>query len=136
MKYPCVFADPFIKEQVNPRLYAADPKTPFGAFQKAWRQQHCATINPYGSESCPYPPQECAMSYLMAAEEALLAKKSRIGLFRAIAKTWGIRRADEKPLAREEYRTSYGQPEAPKEPRPKTGLTSLGSILGEGRKDR
>jgi len=99
-KWPCVFAGDFIEKQVNPRLYEQDKTTPFGAFQRAWRTFHCAEINPYGSESCPYAEEDCAIAYLMAAQQALGARKSRIGLFQILAQKRGWQRAENKPLAR------------------------------------
>jgi len=99
-KWPCVFLGPIIRDEVNPILYDQFPKLPFGAFQRAWRKQHCATINPYGSESCPYDERDCAMAFLAAAEDAMAAKTSPVGLFRAIARSTGLRRSESKPLAR------------------------------------
>lgn len=111
MKYPCVMLTAFQREQVNDRLYRIDPKVPLGAFTRLWRSEHCATINPYGSEGCPYAPEDCSMAFLQAGTLALEAKKSKIGLFKAIARKWGLDRAENKPLAREEYDRTYGQQE-------------------------
>ena len=99
-KWPCVFRGEAILE-VNAKLYAQDPKVPFGAYQRAWRKQHCAAINPYGSESCPYTEQECADAFYKTASESLtLAKRSRVGLFRAFARHLGLVRSENRPLAR------------------------------------
>lgn len=107
--WPCVFRGSFIKEQVNPRLYDQDRKTPFGGFERAWRQLHCGTINPYGSESCPYAEADCALAYFKTAQDALEAKTSRVGLFRVLAQKRGWHRAENKPLAREAYDKYGGQ---------------------------
>jgi hypothetical protein len=111
MKYECVFKDPFIKE-LNAKLYELDHKTPFGAFQKAFRAEHCGTLNPYGSDTCPYPRDDCALAYYADAVKTLeTARTSRIGLFRKITRTHAAIRADDKPLARETIRTN-GQEDA------------------------
>ncbi len=90
-----------MRAEINPRLAAIDPKTPYGAFQRAWRQVHCQVLNPYGSESCPYQTHECLKAYLETAIDALNAETSKIGLFRVLARRRAYDRADNKPLARE-----------------------------------
>ena len=102
-KWPCVFRDPFTKEEINKRLAALG--APIGAFTRVWRWEHCATLNPYGSDSCPYESEDCALAYFITAQQAMDAHTSKVGLFKALAKRKGIERADNKPLARDTVRT-------------------------------
>jgi hypothetical protein len=109
MKYPCIFKTDFHKEQINPRLSELG-KVPFGDFTKSWRREHCARINPYGSEVCPYATEDCSISFLKVAEQAMRADNPG-AYFRVAAMRTGIRRADLKPLARERYSRTDGQQE-------------------------
>jgi len=103
VKHPCVFKNPIIRKEINPKLHAVDPETPYAAFQKIFRSEHCATLNPYGSESCPYPPEQCAAAYYQDAVRTMVAarRKTRIGYFRKVTRTSASIRADAKPLARD-----------------------------------
>ena len=103
MKWPCVFRDPIIRENVNPQLHRQDPTTPYAAFQKVFRSEHCATLNPYGSESCPYSKEDCALAYMRDAQRTLASANpdTRIGYFRKVTRSSAAVRADDKPLARE-----------------------------------
>jgi hypothetical protein len=93
-----------MREQVDPRVQSAfesvGRKAPFGDLRQQWRKLHCATLNPYSSERCPYAPEDCALAFLAAVERSI-DKKSPVGYFRAIAKSMAIDRADEKPLERD-----------------------------------
>lgn len=74
-------------------------RTPFGDLRNQWRRQHCRTLNPYGSDSCPYPLQDCAVSFLIAVDATCRAKPaSPVGYFRAVAKSLAAQRADQKPV--------------------------------------
>lgn len=107
-KWPCIFGHEFTRKQVHKRLYKQHPKYPFSAFTKAWRVEHCATINPYGSESCPYGPEDCALAYYQVAQIAMAADSSRVGLFKATARQRGIDRAENKPLQRDKVTRTDG----------------------------
>ena len=99
-KYPCVFSTTFLKEQVDARLYELDKKTPFGAFRKIWKEEHCSRINPYGSESCPFTSEDCSMAFYQVAKRALLnndTRNQRVGFFRKDARWTGIERSENKP---------------------------------------
>lgn len=112
MKHPCVFRTEFHKEQVNARLVGGlknKRKVPFGDFTRTWRQEHCARINPYGSESCPYRPEDCSMAFLNVAQRAMEMDEPG-AYFRVHAKYTGLDRAENKPLARERYDRTDGHP--------------------------
>lgn len=135
MKHPCVFKHPMIRAEVNPRLNQINPKTPYGAFQKAWRQLHCPQINPYGSESCPYRPEDCVLAYYKTATDALnLAETSPIGLFRILAKRRGMDRAENKPLPRDRQVEASDRrssdPQGSRVHGPTSGPVRIGTVLG------
>jgi hypothetical protein len=105
IKWPCVFRDPLVKD-ANANLYAKHPKAPIGAFQRAWRTEHCSQLDTYGTGACPYLARDCVISYYMVADRTMNeATKSPVGLFRKLARAYGAKRADEKPLSREKIRT-------------------------------
>lgn len=112
-RWPCVLRDPLIRSDVNPRInraweaYHGDTDPPFAAFQRIWRTEHCAEINPYGSEDCPYRARDCLIAYYKTAIDAIEEPgvRSVVGLFRTMAHRRGLERADTKPLARERMRT-------------------------------
>lgn len=80
-------------------------RTPFGDLRNQFRRQHCRTINPYGSEGCPYNTDTCALAFMDAVRVTCDARpKVPVGYFRKVAKTMGAIRADSKPLARERGR--------------------------------
>lgn len=111
MKFPCVFRDKIIRESVNPQLHRIDPTTPYAAFQKVFRSEHCATLNPYGSESCPYSKEDCALAYFRDAQRTLVSAnpRTRIGYFRKVTRSSAAIRADDKPLARDTLKRTDGQ---------------------------
>ena len=105
-KWPCIFSTNFTKDEVNKRLYQRYPKFNFNAFTRAWRWEHCATLNPYGSDSCPYEARDCALAYMITAQRAMDgATRSEVGYFKLLARKSATQRADDKPLARDRVRT-------------------------------
>ena len=106
-KHHCVVAGAFAREQIDPRIKAAydeigvAPK--FGDLRKIWRKRHCATLNPYGFEDCPYDEQDCAMAYLSAIQTSVhvAAHGNPVGYFWRLAYSMAVTRADEKPLLRD-----------------------------------
>jgi hypothetical protein len=70
-----------------------------------FQQEHCRAINPYGSESCPYREEECGMAFLGAIQSTLLPwVEDPAAYFVKVARSTGVDRADNKPLAREHHR--------------------------------
>ena len=133
-KYPCIFKHPLIHDEVNPRLGAINPKAPYGVFQRFWRKYHCPAINPYGSEDCPYRPEDCVIAYWKTATDALnQAKTSPIGLFKILATRRGYDRAENKPLARDRDEAGArerGDPARSRLRGPASGPVRIGTLLG------
>jgi hypothetical protein len=128
-------------------------RVPFGDLRNQFRRQHCRTLNPYGSESCPYAKDVCALAFMDAVRVTCDAKpKVPVGYFRKVAKTMAAIRADGKPLTRERGRMyvlvedgaaniseshadQRGSPQPGLEegegdvPRPPTGPIAIGDLL-------
>lgn len=130
-KWPCIFTDDRFRNDTLPHLWKTEPGAPIGVFTKLFRTQHCQTINPYGSEACPFDPRECSFEFLVIAEESMLARKSPIGLFRLIAKNRGMNRAENKPLARDAKVRTYGHESGATDLRDGPGAGSVDDVAGE-----
>lgn len=132
-KHPCVFSTAFVREQVDPRVQeafaAGGRKAPFGDLRQQWRKQHCQTLNPYTSDTCPYPPEDCALAFLAAVEHAA-DKASPVGYFRKIARTMALDRADNKPLERDREPAQRPSPAAPPGVHPAEGQDVRGADRG------
>ena len=116
-RWPCIFKRPEIRADVNPRLKRAYQEyvkpgkyPPYAALQGLWRKEHCQTINPYGSDSCPFEARDCVLAYYQASMKAIEEPgvRSVPGLFRILAKRCGIERADNRPLALDRIRSTNG----------------------------
>jgi hypothetical protein len=109
--HSCVFNSSFVREQVDPRVKAAweqrfDVKAPFSRLRLSWREEHCQTLNPYGSDTCAYRQEQCALSFLAAVEATVANARDAsgaVGYFRRVARSDATRRADEKPMRRETH---------------------------------
>lgn len=112
-KYPCVFRGSFVRNEIDPRVQHIWEKrfgsdAPFGRLRTLFRERHCAELNPYGSDSCPYSEQDCAIAFykcvVVTCGEGTApgATDSRraTGYFRSVARSSAMYRADNKPLAR------------------------------------
>jgi hypothetical protein len=107
--HSCVFNSSFVREQVDPRVKAAweqrfEAKAPFSRLRLSWREEHCQTLNPYGSDTCAYRQEQCALSFLAAVEATVANARDAsgaVGYFRRVARSDATRRADEKPMRRE-----------------------------------
>jgi hypothetical protein len=107
--HSCVFNSSFVREQVDPRVKAAweqrfEAKAPFSRLRLSWREEHCQTLNPYGSDTCAYRQAQCALSFLAAVEATVANARDAsgaVGYFRRVARSDATRRADEKPSRRE-----------------------------------
>lgn len=128
----CVFHTKFLQQEVDPRVDQLWPgKTPFGDLRRTWRMRHCATVNPYwDSEMCPYPASNCALAFLAAVQTATFTGvRNPMGLFRTLARSDGLRRLEDKPLARDQARGEEGPSltrVAPGDPEPRPGDDGAG----------
>ena len=103
--WPCVFPEPAssVDERVDVRWKETfRSRTPFGDLRNMFRRHHCRTLNPYGSDTCPYAPDRCAAAF----EDAVRVTcdnhpKVPVGYFIRVAKTMAAIRADAKPLPRD-----------------------------------
>lgn len=122
--HPCVFSTAFVREQVDPRVKeafaASGRKAPFGDLRRQWQREHCQTLNPYTSDTCPYPPEDCALAFLTAVEHAA-DKASPVGYFRKIARSMALDRSENKPLERDREYTSRPRDERAVEVHPGEG---------------
>ena len=105
LRWQCVFPQPaseMVDSAVDEMWKAAFHKrTPFGDLRNQFRRQHCRTLNPYGSETCPYAMEVCALAFMDAVRVTCDAKPTvPVGYFRKVAKTMAAIRADGAPLAR------------------------------------
>jgi hypothetical protein len=129
----CIFHTAFIREQIDPRVKDLWPteKVPFGDLRRTWRLRHCATVNPYwDSEMCPYLASNCALAFLAAVQSATsVGVRNPMGLFRTLARSDGLRRLEDKPLARDQARGEEGPSltrVAPGDPEPRPGSNGDG----------
>lgn len=105
-KYPCILRSHELHAEIDPAIQHdwhvtyGTVKVPFGDLRRQWKQQHCRTLNPYGSEDCPYPDDECLRAFMSCVRLVTqIRRRSPIGYFRVVAKMEAARRADEKPHA-------------------------------------
>jgi hypothetical protein len=112
-EWPCIFTQPLATERLFPavkklweRNRSDRPK--WGDLLTTFRREHCRNVNPWGSETCPFKPQECALAFYVALESSLDAKNP-YGYFRAVARSSGALRADlavERKAQRARMRTT------------------------------
>lgn len=105
-RHSCIVASEFVRLQIDPRIKrdwndrGLTPK--FGDLRRIWRSRHCAILNPYDSEFCPYTPEDCALAYFACASSAAASSRTNpVGYFWAAAKSMALDRADSKPLERD-----------------------------------
>lgn len=101
-RYPCIVASDFVRSEIDPRIKTEWPTVKFGDLRKTWRRRHCATLNPYGSDGCPFSPEDCALAYLVCATQSSTRSSTNpMGYFWKAAHSMALDRADNKPLARD-----------------------------------
>lgn len=138
-RWPCIFRGRFIREQIDPRVKDLWERTtgkpaPFGRLRLAFQKGHCSAINPYGSDSCPYREEECALAFLSAVQNSLLPwVEDPAAYFVKVARSAGVERADNKPLARERHREEGSS--HPGGLRPGRGPRRNGGVAQVGRAD-
>ena len=101
-RFPCIFVGTTIRP-TDDRIQAAwkarfGVGAPFGSIRQTWRQQHCRTINPYGSDGCPFTIDQCIQAFEDAVVESLgrTVLDPRVYLI-SVAKSRGLDRAENKP---------------------------------------
>ena len=97
-EWPCVFNGEFIREQIDPRVKTEwaerrSDKPKFGDLRNTFRREHCRSVNPWGSETCPFREEDCAIAFLKAVQESLPARNAH-GYFIKVARSSGALRAD------------------------------------------
>jgi hypothetical protein len=132
----CVFRSRFVRDEIDPKVKDLWERTtgnpaPFGRLRMNFQREHCRAINPYGGE-CPYREEECGQAFLDAVRNCLLPWVTNpAAYFVKVAKSSGITRADNKPLAREMHRGPQGPGHAGS-PRSGTGEGRQGDLDGLG----
>jgi hypothetical protein len=109
---------------------------PFSRLRLSWKEQHCATLNPYRSVDCPYPERDCVLAFWLGVERTISEADSAqhaMGYFRMVVKRMALDRAENKPLAREGSRNPTPVPAGPGEgpvvPGTDARFERLGDIL-------
>jgi len=102
----CIFRTEFCRKEVDPRVQEewkarVGTPAPFGNLRSMWVREHCVRVAP-ADDLCPYPPSECALSFLAAVQTSLTARTNPRGYFRRVAKTMALDRLDRKPLSRDQ----------------------------------
>lgn len=139
-RYPCIFMGPEVRSTDDVIQDAWKARfgvgAPFGSLRKEWRREHCRTINPYGSDGCPFERADCIAAFREAVLESLLTKviDPRV-YFIAVAKTRGMQRAENKPREAHRSETSSaarpGQQRAVASGDPARRLRDLAAYLGD-----
>lgn len=111
-------------------MFRATGRTPpFGDLRQQWRKMHCAVLNPYSSDTCPYSTEDCGLAFLAAVERSV-DKASPVGYFRSVARSMALDRADNKPLERERDTTPRPSYEGPVGLHPAEGQGLRGADRG------
>jgi hypothetical protein len=97
-EWPCIFGLPIARERLDPALQKLwgsrrDDRPKWGDLRTIFRREHCRTVNPWGSETCPFKPEECALAFYQAVEQSLGARNP-YGYLIPISRLSGARRAD------------------------------------------
>jgi hypothetical protein len=116
-RWPCIFREQIVRDQFDPQIARDWDRTypgthaPFGDMRNMWRRHHCRTLNPYGSESCPYAPVQCARAFYDSVKTVSQTHRSSpVGYLIKVAKTSAAIRADNKPLARDRMSDNEASP--------------------------
>lgn len=115
-EWPCIFNGDFVREQVDPRIKTAweerrSDKPKWGDLRNTFRREHCRAINPWGSETCPFAEEDCALAFLQGVLSSLKARNPH-GYFIKVARSSGSYRADEGVERRARMRTDVPHPPA------------------------
>lgn len=142
-EWPCIFPTPLATDRLDPaikRLWEShrSDRPKWGDLRTTFRKQHCRRVNPWGSETCPFKPEDCAMAFYSAVEQSLYATNP-YGYFVSICRSTGAARADLGVELRARMRTdavtdegAMGRPETARlRARPEDGLRAVPDAVSE-----
>lgn len=97
-EWPCIFKDPIATERLDPsikKLWESrrGDRPKWGDLRTTFRRDHCRTVNPWGSETCPFKVEECALAFYRSIEQSLNARNP-YGYFTRVCRSSGAARAD------------------------------------------
>lgn len=108
---------------------------PFGDLRSMWVREHCVRLAA-ADDLCPYPQEQCALSFLAAVQTSLTARTNPRGYFRRVAKTMALDRLEQKPLSRDQAHrpgdarpVDHGDGEGSGVYRPTTRPVPIGDLL-------
>jgi hypothetical protein len=101
-RFPCIFTGETGK--VAAEGVRRMGGTQYAAYQKLWRTEVCARINPYGGEYCAFRKGDCMIAYLDLVQDQL-DLGTGLGWFRTEAKRRGLERSENKPHNRTDVQT-------------------------------
>lgn len=143
--FECIFRYPRVRETIDPAIKNDWERTygkraPFGDLRRQWQLKHCRTLNPYGSEDCPYSLDQCTEAFARAVGVVTATElRSPGGYFGKVARSRAAERADAKPLARDLPHAPQGPGDTgdvPQDPgsrpwmrSPGGGFDSIGDLL-------
>jgi hypothetical protein len=112
-EWPCIFKDPIATERLDPavkKLWESrrDDRPKWGDLRTTFRRDHCRTVNPWGSETCPFKVEECALAFYRSIEQSLKARNP-YGYFIRVCRSSGAARADLGQELRARMRTDANE---------------------------
>lgn len=97
-EWPCIFKTTLATERLDPavkKLWESrrSDRPKWGDLRTMFRQSHCKLVNPWGSETCPFKEEDCALAFYAALDQSLDARNP-YGYFRSVVRSMGAARAD------------------------------------------
>ena len=97
-EWPCIFKSELATQRLDPavkKLWESrrDDRPKWGDLRTTFRREHCRNVNPWGSETCPFKPEECALAFYTALQQSLNARNP-YGYFISVCRSSGAMRAD------------------------------------------
>lgn len=108
-EWPCIFKLPLAIERLDPsikKLWESrrSDRPKWGDLRTTFRRDHCRTVNPWGSETCPFKAEDCALAFYRSVEQSIAARNP-YAYFITVCRSSGARRADEGVGLRARMRT-------------------------------
>lgn len=112
-EWACIFKQPIATERLDPaikKLWESrrSDRPKWGDLRNTFRREHCYRLNPWGSETCPFKVESCAMAFYTAVEQSLDARNP-YGYFISVCRSSGAMRADLGVELRARMRTDVSQ---------------------------